>query len=77
MNRNDIKGRSGRNKFPVTDKKILQGQAVKEGDVEKKTTLKGMEERNKGVAEFIEEQRNCVQSESAFRLNGNFCRPLC
>lgn len=36
MRRNDKKGRSGRNKFPVTDKRILQGQAVKEVDVEKK-----------------------------------------
>lgn len=42
MRRNDKKGRSGRNrnKFPVTDKRILQGQAVKEVDVEKKLKKK-------------------------------------
>ena len=35
MMANDKKGRSGRNKFSATDKGRLQGQAVKEGDVEK------------------------------------------
>lgn len=35
MMRNDKKGRSGRNKFSATDKGRLQGQAVKDGDVEK------------------------------------------
>lgn len=36
MKGNDKKGRSGRTKFSETDKRILQGQAVKEGDVETK-----------------------------------------
>lgn len=41
MRRNDKKGRSGRNKFPETDKRILQVQAVREGDVEKKPNKGG------------------------------------
>lgn len=41
MRRTDKKGRSGRNKFPETDKTILQGQAVKEEDVEKKPKKEG------------------------------------
>lgn len=35
-----IKGRSERNKFPETDRRILHGQAVKQGDVENKKNSK-------------------------------------
>lgn len=81
MRRNDKKGRSGRNKFPETDKRILQqGQAAKEGDVEKKPKIGGYKVEQESEtevwlmwAECVEEQRNCVQSESEFCLNGNFC----
>ena len=83
MRRNDKKGRSGRNKFPVTDKRILQGQAVKEGGGEKKELKRrGFKEKQESEtevwlmqAECVEEQRNCVQSD--FLLNGNFCGLLC
>lgn len=86
MRRDDKKGRSGRNKFPETDKRILQGQAVKEGDVEngewrKRGGYNGEQESETEVwlmwAECVEEQRNCVHTENEFCLNGNFCVLLC
>ncbi len=51
MRRNDKKGRSGRNKFPETDKRILQGQAVKEGDVEKKLKRRGYKREHESETE--------------------------
>lgn len=77
MRRDDKKGRSGRNKFPATDKRILQGQTVKEGDVEKKLkrgAYKRKQECKTGVVD-VGKQRYLEQSK--LLLNGNICGLLC
>ena len=72
----------GEKKFPETDKRILQGQAAKEGDVKKKPNRGGYKVEQESETEVclmqterVEEQTNCVQRE--FSLNGNFCGLLC
>lgn len=76
MKGNDKKGRSGRTKFSETDKRILQGQAVKEGDVEtkpgkKKETDSRTSERAKQEAWRMQE---CVDEQSA---NGGYMELNC